>query len=328
MNKTTPRHVRPKRGRWRWLRFLEYAFSREITDGRDKSGEVGEFEKFDKLEAKIEAKIAATAGHTKRWVTRRDVWTAILSGLVAGVVLLTFQNIIDNSRFRQSIMVENLRYVRELSHPGSQYRPFSSMDLSGQVLNGLIVDNADLRGADLSGAEMFDISARGARFEGTNLDEAVISSSNFTEAIFDDVSAYVKIRDSNFTGATFRPRKLGFGQNINSGKRGIINSDFTGAHLEGANMGSWIIVRTSLRAAHMENTVWGATQISLSDLRGANFTGATVKSKNFDRICYDDSTVWPTGFDPPPNTSEYCGEPKKDTWSTRPAPWRLGPVDR
>lgn len=303
------------RGWRRWLKFIRISLSNDDTDEVRENSE------------RIDAAIADAFAPVKRWVRRRDVWIATLSGLVAGTVLLVFQNIIDNSRFQQSISVENIRYVRELSHPGTQYRPFSSMDLSGQILNGLIIDDADLRGADLSGTEMFDVSAKGAKLEGAIFDKAGIYSSNFNGAILDDVRFYAKIRDSDFTGATFRPKKLRFWQSTNTGIRGIINSNFTGAHFDGANMGNWIIHRTSLRAAHMENTVWGRGQITLSDLRGADFTGATIKSNIFHNICYDDSTVWPAGFDPPPNNPEYCGEPKTDIPGRGQAPWRTGSSD-
>jgi uncharacterized protein YjbI with pentapeptide repeats len=67
-------------------------------------------------------------------------------------------------------------------------------------------------------------------------------------------------------------------------------TDLSGANLEGADLSG-----ANLRAAKLTDA-----DLSGANLRAAKLTDADLSSADLGGGCYDDSTIWPAGFTPPP----------------------------
>lgn len=78
----------------------------------------------------------------------------------------------------------------------------------------------------------------------------------------------------------------------------IASADLTRAGLAFADLSGARLYSVNLTEAHLrESNLTGA------DLSGSNFTGALLDGAQMDGIIYDEKTIWPVGFEPPPSES-------------------------
>lgn len=107
----------------------------------------------------------------------------------------------------------------------------------------------------------------------------------------------------------------------------LVGAVFTGAHLEGvdfevadlesADLTSALLhgaklTYADLRGAHLVGSDLTEADLSGADLRhasikGANLTGANLENVHWDGLCYGDGTIWPNGFQTPPEAEGGCG---------------------
>ena len=79
-------------------------------------------------------------------------------------------------------------------------------------------------------------------------------------------------------------------------------ADFDRADLTGANL-----TRTNLTGAtfsvdeYLDDPNQPGAKLDRANLKGANLTGADLNKTSLTDIYYDASTIWPTGFRPPPS---------------------------
>ncbi|QUC00623.1 pentapeptide repeat-containing protein [Cellulosimicrobium cellulans] len=184
---------------------------------------------------------------------------------------------------------DDLRFVREVaSGPAGGARPFSRLDLTGATLAGLQLgcewpgdaDCATFTNASLVGANVVGANLRGARFDASNSSEATFAWSDLRGASF----IVSRVTAAIFTGA-----------------------DLRGATFEGA-----------IVSVHSSVPSFGQ-----ADLRGATFETSSAEVEEgfasldavivsegsgwrFDDTCWDETTVWPEGFVPPPSNPEAC----------------------
>lgn len=222
-----------------------------------------------------------------------------LLAVVVGVSVLAVQKAVDDSRAdrdrhiaaqqsRKAEQLENLRFVRDRAWDDQNLAgkaplmPFAALDLAGVNLSGLTLRGADFRGADLQGANLVRTDLRSVQEQrkvGGPLVSPALTSPQPTppaspgEQIDIDPEAII---------LALLPRTSLNGANLCKADLTSVSLDFadlTNANLNGAK----------LFAAHFEGTIlYGA------DLRGSDLTYATVRN-----VVYDETTLWPTGFDPP-----------------------------
>lgn len=140
-------------------------------------------------------------------------------------------------------------------------------DLRFANLEGADLWSATLSEADLRGANMRETKLTGIRAQNAHMD----CIENPEPATKDDLC--VQLIGATLWGADLRGADLS-------------GADLTGARLNGAILGSTAYDRSRLRNIF---------------LRDANLTGAKL-----DDICYDETTVWPFGFEPPPPRDRDC----------------------
>lgn len=170
---------------------------------------------------------------TKSLLKDRHFWVeSVITALLIGLILLGVQIVFDvRSTHRQEEVeavraaqdrkAEDVRFVRSLSGPEVEHRPFQEMDLSGVSLRGLNLKWANLQGANLSGADL-----SGANLKGAWLDRADLTNANFSDAMLEDASIkYADLRGADFTEADLSSSN-------------VAESDLRGANFSRADLAS------------------------------------------------------------------------------------------
>ena len=149
--------------------------------------------------------------------------------------------------------------------------------LAGKPAKDIDLEGANLTDADLEGADLTDANLRGADLEGAylggaNLRGAYLGNANLKGA---------KLLGAHLEGAHLEDAQLE-------------GADLTGANLTGANFGNANLKGAYLTGANLSGANFGKANLEGADLEGANLEG----------VKYDDDTIWPAGFTPPPPARE------------------------
>jgi uncharacterized protein YjbI with pentapeptide repeats len=157
--------------------------------------------------------------------------------------------------------LENLRFVRATSSVTYQVRPFRQFDLRGANLAGLQLNGANFVQADLSGANL----------TGTDLSLQPATPAEF--------------------GTPAIPAKSTFMQGVN----------LCHAVLTGANLSNALLVNANLTGVDLTSTRLTGAVLNGADMSQATMpSDTTSKESPLSGIFYDNSTVWPKDFQPPP----------------------------
>lgn len=169
-------------------------------------------------------------------------------------------------------------------HCGEWLNRATEKDASGQFLNILgpggevlclvpakTLEGADLTKANLHCANLANCNLRKANMSGVDVTRAQLTKANLENAQFATANlSGANMREANLTGAT------------------LTNATMKGTSLEGA-----VLVKADLNGANLKEA-----NLSKVDLRGADFFGANLFGVNLSEAIYDESTVWPVGFNP------------------------------
>ncbi|MGN2642509.1 pentapeptide repeat-containing protein [Nocardia takedensis] len=202
-----------------------------------------------------------------------------------------------------------------LHFPGNRWfrADMSDADLTGANLSGANLSGTNLRGANLSDADLSRADLRGAdlsraTLRGADLSGAHLTGANLTGADLQDVH----LSGTNLTGAHLSGAHLTGANliNANLSDANLNGAHLTGAHLFGADLSRANLFDADLSRAHLIGAdLSGAhlTGANLTDanLNGANLNGANLSDANLtdakvDGVIHAESTLWPTGFTPPP----------------------------
>ncbi len=133
---------------------------------------------------------------------------------------------------------------------------------------------------DLSGAQLQGVRLAGAHLEQAHLDGAHLAGAHLAGA---------HLEQAHLDGAGL--------QNANLHEAILIEThlewaNLTGAHLEGAH----------LFGAHLQGASLFGASLFGAHLQGASLVGAHLERAQLGGIIYNEETVWPEGFTPPPST--------------------------
>ena len=134
--------------------------------------------------------------------------------------------------------------------------------------SGASIGAADLAGAMLWGYDFSEADLSGADLSGTTLSGATMTGTILVAA---DLS-YADLDSADLSSANLR-----------------------GADLKGANLG-----RADLSGAGLQGANLSGAYLAVTDLRGADLTDAVLEDTRFIGALWDETTLWPDGFDPPP----------------------------
>jgi uncharacterized protein YjbI with pentapeptide repeats len=183
---------------------------------------------------------------------------------------------------------ENVRFVRQVVIDNAE-KPFSKLNLHGASLNGLDLACEDLKTDPPTGcANLSDANLTGADLNSADLTGANLDGANLTEAFLTD--AYLSgtlLKNAVLTDAYLNRAYL-------------YGADLRGANLTRANVANADLTLTDLTNANLTDADLSNTKLTRAYLYGADLTGADLIQTVLDRVCYDGTTKWPDGFEPPP----------------------------
>jgi uncharacterized protein YjbI with pentapeptide repeats len=166
-----------------------------------------------------------------------------------------------------------------------------------------LLQGANLRGADLAGIDLghpaWTPPDNIATF--VNLGGADLRDTNLTGANL----SFVDLGGANLNGANLSSANL---KRANLGHTNLSETDLSGANLETANLEYANLRKADLTGARLDTSYLNSAQLDGTILRGVILTQASLegtdlrntdlKDVNMYAVYYNDSTKWPSGFDP------------------------------
>ena len=172
---------------------------------------------------------------------------------------------------------------------------------------------------DLSGAVLYSADLEGLRLTHANLEKANLAYANLKSAtlMFVDLTG-AKLNSANLKGADLMLSDL-TGANINfaqfdettkwpdefldfvrayKGAKDLFRANLKGANLSGMGLSDCFLAGANLVGANLRDA-----NLLESNLTGADLTGADLTGAELEGVIYDNSTIWPEGFTPPPSAN-------------------------
>lgn len=160
-------------------------------------------------------------------------------------------------------------------------------DLRNTFLINVDLSEADLSYSDLRDAVLTDVDLSKANLVGTKWNNA-----NLGAIFMDDAD----LSNADLSGVNLSEVDL---NRVNLNKATLVGTDLSYAYLDTARLSEANLKRANLTSAHMSSA-----NLSYADLSGAILTDVTLEDTALIDIVYDDTTIWPDGFTPPPSYKE------------------------
>lgn len=220
----------------------------------------------------------------------REIASALLAGVAVAIVILPTQ--------RQSSAEAQQRADRNELQFALADSELAGIDLSGRELIQLILFQRNLEDArfmqsSLVGVTFDQGSVARARFEGGDLSNVAFVSTVASEISFGcwppaahgTCLSPASLREVSFRGQT----------------------DLRKAQFHHADLNDTAFVQVDARGARFQGATITGGEFREVDLRGASFAGATLSSSTrLTDLCWDDTTLWPRGFDAPESEVRFC----------------------
>ena len=195
---------------------------------------------------------------------------AIQARLDKGMRLESWNNGPDKSfsfnRVAGTINVCNEANFEALLNEDSPLHSIESEELESVDWSGRNLQVADLRSAQLKSGNLKDTTLLGANLNGANMTKADLSGGLF---------------DSDWDREII----------TNLSNANLVEANLQGASLEG----------TDLRNANLSNADLRKASMMGANLCRSNLEGANLEDVNLQDCIYDEATVWPKNFTPPPS---------------------------
>ena len=189
--------------------------------------------------------------------------------------------------------------------PSVNGHDLSKVDLSGVNLARANMTGVRLDGADLSGAYVQGVIARDASFAGANMRDAALPGGSLAGASFrgTDLRAtnlcWAHLEDANLfevnlAGAQLFEAKLA---GVNMKDADLTGAKLESAELSGARLPGALLTNAVLHSANCRGADLTGADMRRCDLRGTVLVGATLVNAQLEGAVYDDSTVFPDGYE-------------------------------
>ena len=185
--------------------------------------------------------------------------------------------------------------------------PTSGLVLQETNLSGANLIRAYLKGTDLRRANLLAANLSEADLSGANLSEANLIGANLSEANLIGANLRrVDLKEANLKGADLSLSNLSEADLFLTNLR---EANLSGANLSGADLFKTNLLGADLSGANLSGAVLSRAFLWEADLSGANLSEANPSEANLMDIRYNEKTVWPEGFDPPPSRDDYNHNP-------------------
>ncbi len=168
---------------------------------------------------------------------------------------------IIGENYLKSLIKKHNKWLRSIGKEGAR------ADLSGAMLQGVVLRRLNLQGANLS-----EVNLQGANLSGVNLQGANLIMANLQEA---------RIENSNCQGALFVFANL---QDVNFDDVDLREADFSGASFQNAHFCEANIQGAYFRETNFEGAKFQEANFEGAMLTGTNFRGACLEKANFQKI--------------------------------------------
>jgi len=243
----------------------------------------GGYWKFNGNKAVINIEEIEGDGLSPWTVVQIEIQVSSLSGLGASKLLGALYPQITERLAPGFVVVHELR---------------SSLTLDGLDFSGVDLRQAWLSGASLIGTKFCAAHLSGAGLRKANLERADLSNANLTMADFDSANlrfaslSWANCKGSSLFGCDLRDADL---SNADLRSMTLAEADLSGANLIGVNMNS-----STLSIDEKQNFDREYSAISAPYTSGP-MPETILESANFTNILWDETTMWPEGFTPPPS---------------------------
>lgn len=225
-----------------------------------------------------------------------EIWTQVVSGLVAG-------GVIGIALFLIAWFVErpaDQRFQEELLQTETELADRSALLLtlnSNENLDGVDLTGRDLASVYLKNKSMVDAVLVDATLANANLSEVDLSNADLTGADLSGADLSVAtLSNAEGGGATFDGATL-FRAVLDGAD--LKDAALVGAVLNRAVLDSAELDRADLTNADLRDASLVGTDLSNADLRGADFGGADLTHAKLRCARHDGTTEWPDGFKRP-----------------------------
>jgi pentapeptide repeat protein len=210
------------------------------------------------------------------------------------------------------IVIGSLKYERSVEHRQDLRNIIIyGAKMSRAYLQGIDMRNSTLQKADLSyaqllGANLSDIDLTGAQLSGANLQKADLRRAQLPSAELTSASLIkADLVDANLVYARLEGADLSkvIAPASNFSHTNMFGANFSGANLRIARFNDALLRSVSFRNADLWGACLAGANLSAADLcfanlRGVNFSNSQLPYYKLRDAIYDDSTIFPEGFDP------------------------------
>lgn len=176
---------------------------------------------------------------------------------------------------------------------GFEAGDFSGADLRCAGLRWAVLQGANFASADLAGGVLFEADLGGANFTDANLFTANFAETNLSGANL--AGAY--LFGAQFNGAKLNGANL-FGSDLRMAS--MDNTDLSNCDLRSANLDITSITPMELERIYvLMEEIFGDGDIRNMPL--SEWPTYGLETANFTNILWDETTMWPEGFAPPPS---------------------------
>lgn len=195
----------------------------------------------------------------------------------------------------------------DLSGAQMQFTSLGEANLAGANAEDSDLSSADLTTADLTGANLRRANLEEANFFFGTLVDANLSEARLHKAVLKQVIA----ERADLTGADLTDSDMDVVDLI---RAVLVGADARGATIQRARLGSSNLSSARFNNANMSGAYLDDADLTHADLRGADLTDANLTravlrgtdlrqailtNSNLTHVCYDSTTQWPAGFNPP-----------------------------
>lgn len=183
-----------------------------------------------------------------------------------------------------------------------------NQDLSNATFNLSAINWANFIGSNLSGAEIIDSQMEFTNFKNADLSNSTLTTTALLNSNFENTNlSNSEFNNSDLSNSSFLESNLTnavFGVGTNLTQTVFENANLNGVNFSGNNG----LIQTVFKNSDLRNANFGPgtgflqTEMNGVDLRGAVFSDALdISGVTFTNILYDETTVWPSWFTPPPS---------------------------
>ncbi|AKL73804.1 putative low-complexity protein [Actinobacteria bacterium IMCC26256] len=169
-------------------------------------------------------------------------------------------------------------------------------NLQNAKLEGANLTNATMTDADLFNANLWKVNLSGADLRGARLTFSVLDSADMRRSnLGGAMMGHIDMSDADLSGANLEDCVMWDPEveNVGSLMQGVnlSGANLRGADLEGSNL--WL---ADLTDANLEDADLTNVDLTEADLTNANLSGTILTG-----VLWDETTIWPVGFTPPPS---------------------------